>query len=184
MNNDYRDYLEHHGIPGMKWGVRRYQNEDGSLTDKGKKRYAGQKAFELNKADQERAVAAFNAENTKKFVEWKKKAINDLSSKKAKAEAIRDDANSSARKKARQEKRITKLDKRQARINDALNRDLSTIDQNNKRVKEMEKTIDKTIKELSKQKYSIESVDINRYVGEDANYRYYRPGKYYKVKSN
>lgn len=33
-------YLKHHGIKGMKWGVRRYQNKDGSLTDKGKKRYA------------------------------------------------------------------------------------------------------------------------------------------------
>lgn len=32
-------YLRHHGIKGMKWGVRRYQNKDGSLTDKGKKRY-------------------------------------------------------------------------------------------------------------------------------------------------
>ena len=33
------DYLEHHGIKGMKWGVRRYQNADGSLTAAGKKRY-------------------------------------------------------------------------------------------------------------------------------------------------
>lgn len=31
--------LYHHGIKGMKWGVRRYQNEDGSLTSAGKKRY-------------------------------------------------------------------------------------------------------------------------------------------------
>ena len=31
--------LSHHGIRGMKWGVRRYQNKDGTLTDAGKKRY-------------------------------------------------------------------------------------------------------------------------------------------------
>lgn len=33
------DYLRHYGIPGMKWGVRRYQNTDGSLTSEGKIRY-------------------------------------------------------------------------------------------------------------------------------------------------
>lgn len=33
-------HLEHHGILGQKWGVRRYQNEDGSLTSTGKKRYS------------------------------------------------------------------------------------------------------------------------------------------------
>lgn len=33
-------YLLHSGIKGMKWGKRRYQNKDGTLTDAGKKRYA------------------------------------------------------------------------------------------------------------------------------------------------
>lgn len=32
-------YLAHHGIIGQKWGVRRYQNRDGSLTSAGKRRY-------------------------------------------------------------------------------------------------------------------------------------------------
>ena len=33
-------YLQHHGVKGMKWGRRRYQNADGSLTAAGRKRYA------------------------------------------------------------------------------------------------------------------------------------------------
>ena len=39
MTYEYQQYLEHHGIKGQKWGKRRYQNEDGSLTEEGRKRY-------------------------------------------------------------------------------------------------------------------------------------------------
>lgn len=39
LNMSNQNYLAHHGILGMKWGVRRYQNPDGSLTAAGMKRY-------------------------------------------------------------------------------------------------------------------------------------------------
>lgn len=35
---NYNGELYHYGIKGMRWGVRRYQNKDGSLTPAGKKR--------------------------------------------------------------------------------------------------------------------------------------------------
>ena len=41
------DDLQHHGIKGQKWGVRRFQNEDGSLTAKGRKRY-GEDRYKLH----------------------------------------------------------------------------------------------------------------------------------------
>lgn len=37
---DYVNELTHYGVKGMKWGIRRYQNKDGSLTDAGKRRLA------------------------------------------------------------------------------------------------------------------------------------------------
>ena len=45
-------YLEHHGILGMKWGVRRYQNKDGTLTAEGMERYRKfKKALDASKKE-------------------------------------------------------------------------------------------------------------------------------------
>lgn len=52
--------LTHWGIKGMRWGIRRYQNRDGTLTTAGKKRYAK----EMEKLKQEERVAK-NQQRTK-----------------------------------------------------------------------------------------------------------------------
>ena len=50
----YNNQIWHWGIKGMKWGVRRYQNADGSLTDAGKRRYAADKAANNKKKEKNR----------------------------------------------------------------------------------------------------------------------------------
>ena len=50
--------LTHHGIKGQKWGVRRYQNSDGSLTQAGKKKYRSQlaaKDAEISRINRQKA---------------------------------------------------------------------------------------------------------------------------------
>lgn len=42
-------YLVHHGIKGQKWGVRRFENPDGTLTEAGKKRYNKEQTKSRNK---------------------------------------------------------------------------------------------------------------------------------------
>lgn len=71
--NSGEDYLAHHGILGMKWGVRRYQNSDGTLTAAGKKRYG----------DAEKEVSNYlNAkENYKKAVTKYGSPSNNISTK-------------------------------------------------------------------------------------------------------
>lgn len=52
--------LQHWGTKGMKWGVRRYQNKDGTLTPAGKKRYAE----EMNRLKKEEQILK-NKQRTK-----------------------------------------------------------------------------------------------------------------------
>lgn len=55
------DELAHHGIKGQKWGVRRYQNKDGSLTNAGKKRYSN--SVDINNMDRKQLNALLKSGN-------------------------------------------------------------------------------------------------------------------------
>lgn len=70
--------LQHHGVKGQKWGVRRFQNNDGSLTPEGKKRYndgdggGGNNGGKKNKKGDP-------IEGVSKGVGMTKKGVDDLS---------------------------------------------------------------------------------------------------------
>lgn len=66
------DELYHHGIKGQKWGRRRYQNADGSLTAEGKTRYGTKEKFE----DQYPKDVSKSVNNVKRGAGNVKKATN------------------------------------------------------------------------------------------------------------
>lgn len=76
------DELEHFGIKGMKWGIRRYQNPDGTLTEAGKKRLDTYKIKEYNKLNKVATRYRSSVEKKRFKNEQKGKVINPKKLKK------------------------------------------------------------------------------------------------------
>ena len=80
------EYIEHHGILGMKWGIRRFQNKDRTLTSAGKKRYKSESSSKISSTkvlDELNSVYTDHAEDLDRM-EAASERFNDLGNELAK----------------------------------------------------------------------------------------------------
>lgn len=77
-----QDELYHFGILGMKWGVRRYRNTDGSLTAAGKARYKAEKPKRAEDMTDQELIQAINRMRNEK-------AYNDLIKERAASNSVK-----------------------------------------------------------------------------------------------
>ena len=88
----YSDELFHYGIKGQKWGIRRFQNEDGTLTPAGKSRYGN---------DVKDTIENFRTGKNKV-----QRKVDELKNGKTKAQETKEMVNKMKAEKSSKEKRL------------------------------------------------------------------------------
>lgn len=73
--SEYQNFLAHHGIKGQKWGVRRYQNDDGTLTPEGRARYLEETERAYN---ENRRINQTAKQHLKSINEYNKRASKEI----------------------------------------------------------------------------------------------------------
>lgn len=97
------DYISHFGVKGMKWGIRRYQNRDGSLTPEGRKRYGRSEDSEKVRELRKKPVSAMSNQELETVIrrmnlerQYRDLKSGEINSGKKKAKEVLDYANTAS----------------------------------------------------------------------------------------